>query len=406
MFKNKLFNTIFGNILRGDKVIWFIFLFLCGISILVVFSATSTIAYKRADHWGVLMSHVFKLIIGVVVVMAMQQIPPKYFIFSVIGVPVAAILLLYTSFKGISANDASRWIDMGVFQFQPSEFAKLMLICSLAFGLSIMNEKNVKSIYLIILVSLSVICLLIFKDNFSTAILLAFVCFVVMWIAQVPAKYLLSTIGVVIIVAILFFALALLWENYKGEEFGRVKTWQARIERFFDESNNISADTYEITDSNRQITHANIAIAQGGIGGLPGSGNQRDYLPQAYSDFIFAIILEETGLIGGIIVLLLYLLFVFRCGIIAKKTDNKYYKYLIIGSSLIIVVQAMTNIAVAVGIIPVTGQPLPLLSRGGTSLIITCAYFGIILSCSSKKNEDKAISESKEDTGIVEDQIN
>lgn len=402
---------IFGFFFRGDKVIWTVLIALCVISVMVVFSATSTIAYKTSDHWGPVFRHAFLLIMGICGVMIFQQIPPRFFSFSVLVVAVSVILLLLTLLKGTVTNDASRWLNVGAFSFQPSEVAKLSVICAMAFLLSKMNDKNKSTIFYIIVGMLALVCVIIFLDNFSTAVLLACVCFLLMIVAQVPWK----KIGIIVLVGlaavVLLVSVLFTWPDDKIDKLGRVGTWKARIERFGAQDDEINAETYKIVDNNRQVSHANIAIAKGGLIGLPGSGQQRDYLPQAYSDFIFAIILEETGIIGGLIVMSLYIILLFRCGKIAKKTDKKFHKYLIMGCSLIIVIQALVNMAVAVSILPVTGQPLPLLSRGGTSVVITCIYFGIILSCSSKQNieENKSTEPADndlmpEDLGIAENE--
>lgn len=400
MLKDKIFGIFF----RGDKIIWTVLIALCVISVMVVFSATSTIAYKYSDHWGPVFRHAFLLMMGICGVMIFQQIPPRFFSFSILAVVLSIVLLMVTSLKGTSTNDASRWLNIGAFSFQPSEIAKLSVVCAMAFLLSKMNDKNKNVIFYVIIGMLLIVCGIIFFDNFSTALLLGFVSFLMMVIGQVPGKKLWALIGIVIVAVAIFGSVIFLWPEDKIDKLGRAATWKARLERFDNQSDAIDADTYKITDENRQVSHANIAIARGGLIGLPGSGQQRDYLPQAYSDFIFAIILEETGFLGGLIVMSLYLILLFRCGIIAKKIDKKFYKYLIMGCALIIVVQAMVNMFVAVGILPVTGQPLPLLSRGGTSVVITCIYFGIILSCSSKQNlETSKAIEPTEDGSIPED---
>jgi cell division protein FtsW len=256
-----------------------------------------------------------------------------------------------------------------------------------------MKPENEGWIFKTLIIGVTALCLLIAPENLSTACLLFGVCFVMMFIGQVSLKKMgMIALTAIISVAILQGSLTLLPDSFAKEYLpGRLATWKNRIERHSGEENAMmNADgtiAYKITDDNYQVSHAKIAIANGGVIGLPGSGTERDFLPQAYSDFIFAIILEEMGLLGGLSVLLFYVVLMFRCGVLASKCEKKFPRYLILGSALILTIQALANMAVAVNLMPVTGQPLPLVSRGGTSTIITCAYFGIILACSSGLND-------------------
>jgi len=382
-----------GRAFRGDKVIWCIFIALCIISLLEVFSATSTIAYRQQSHWSPILRHAAFLLIGFALVMFLQRIPSRFFSVLLLGIPISAILLVITMFMGQDVNGAQRWLGVGAFTIQPSEFAKISAIGFVAFFLSKMKPENEGWIFKTLIVGVSILCLLIAPENLSTACLLFGVCFMLMFIGQVKLRKLgtIALIGVASVV-ILLGSLTLLPDSFAKEYLpGRLATWKNRIERHSgEEKSMMNADgtiAYKITDDNYQVSHAKIAIANGGIIGLPGSGTERDFLPQAYSDFIFAIILEEMGLLGGLFVLLLYVALMFRCGVLASKCEKKFPRYLILGSALILTIQALANMAVAVNLIPVTGQPLPLVSRGGTSTIITCAYFGIILACSSRLND-------------------
>lgn len=399
---------LFGQAFRGDKIIWCVFIALCIISLLEVFSATSTIAYKQQSHWAPMLRHAVFLLIGFGAVMFLQRIPPRLFAILVPCVILSAILLIVTKSLGESVNGAQRWLGIGAFTIQPSEFAKISAIGATAFFLSKMNDKNKDIIFNILIIGLLILCGLIITENLSTAVLLFFVCFLMMYIGQMPLKKLGAVVLVGVALLSIAYALITFLPDSATDKFGRLGTWKARLERHSDEEEVFSADTYKITDENYQVSNAKIAIANGNIIGLPGSGTQRDFLPQAYSDFIFAIILEETGLIGGIAVILLYVVLMIRCGILAKNSPKKFPKYLILGCSLMLTIQALINMAVAVNMIPVTGQPLPLLSRGGTSTIITCLYFGIILACSSKQNviEHTDIDESiaNVDFGIAENE--
>lgn len=385
-------SNIFSKMFKGDKVIWFIFIALCIISLLEVFSATSTIVYRQQSHWGPILRHFIFLLIGLGGVMTLQFIPPKYFSLLILGVPFSVVLLVITMFLGEDVNGAQRWLGIGAFTIQPSEIAKISLIGFVAFFLSRMKPENTNLIFKIVIIAISATCGCILTENLSTALLLGIVCFMMLIIGQVPWK----KIGLIVLVCVSALIILLLSLSFLPDSIlpGRFSTWKARIERHGEDSNVVIGENgttkYEITDQNYQITHAKIAIANGGIVGLPGSGVERDFLPQAYSDFIFAIILEEMGLIGGLFVLFLYLVLLIRAGILALKCDKKFPRYLILGSALMLGLQGFINMAVAVDLIPVTGQPLPLVSRGGTSTIITCIYFGIILSCSSSINNIEA----------------
>ena len=325
--------------------------------------------------------------------MFLQRVPSKYFSVLLLGIPLSAVLLVITMFMGQDVNGAQRWLGIGAFTIQPSEFAKISAIGFVSFFLSKMKPDNEGWIFKTLIIGIGALCLLIAPENLSTACLLFGVCFMLMFIGQVSLRKLglIAFVGLAA-VAILLGSLTLLPDSFAKEYLpGRLATWKNRIERHSGEDKEMrNADgtiAYKITDDNYQVSHAKIAIANGGIIGLPGSGVERDFLPQAYSDFIFAIILEETGLLGGLFVLLLYVALMFRCGVLASKCEKKFPRYLILGSALILTIQALANMAVAVNLIPVTGQPLPLVSRGGTSTIITCAYFGIILACSSRLND-------------------
>lgn len=400
---------LFGKAFRGDKVIWCVFIILCFISLLEVFSATSTIAYKQQSHWGPMLRHGVFLLFGFSLVMFMQRIPPRFFSVFVFGLLLSVLLLIITKSTGAEVNGAQRWLGIGAFTIQPSEFAKISAVGAVAFFLSRMTDQNKDLYFKIIVVGLAVVCLLIALENLSTAVLLGLVCFLMMFIGKVEIKKLALIVAIGIGAILLAVGILALLPDSTTDNLGRVGTWKARLDRHSGENEQeLDISTYKITDENYQVTHAKIAIANGGIAGFPGSGTQRDFLPQAYSDFIFAIILEEMGLFGGLVVIMLYVILMIRCGILARRSEKKFPKYLILGCGLMLTIQALINMAVAVNMIPVTGQPLPLLSRGGTSTIITCAYFGIILACSSKQNtvEHADVDESlaNVDFGIAENE--
>ncbi|MCL2649483.1 MAG: FtsW/RodA/SpoVE family cell cycle protein, partial [Candidatus Azobacteroides sp.] len=293
------------------------------------------------------------------------------------------LLLLITKFMGASVNGADRWLSVGGFSFQPSEFAKLSLITFTAFMLSKLRDDKKDQSLKWILIATSVTCGIILIDNFSTAMILFGVIFLMMFIGQIPFKKLGKLILALIIAGILFVSfLVFVPESTMENVFPRGTTWKERIKDFHHKDVSYDSPDYNIED-NYQVSHAKMAIARGGIFGvMPGNSQERDFLPQAYSDFIYAIIIEELGLVGGLVVLFLYVILFIRAGIIAARCEKLFPKYLVLGSALLIVTQALANMMVAVNLMPVTGQPLPLISRGGTSTIITCAYIGIILSVS------------------------
>lgn len=403
--------VLFGKVFKGDKVIWCIFIALCTISLLEVFSATSTIAYRHQNHWTPILRHATFLFIGFSCVLFLQRVPSRFYSILLLGLPFSIILLIVTMLMGADVNGAQRWLNIGAFTIQPSEFAKISLIGFVAFFLSKMNSENENWIFKTLIIGIAITCALIAPENLSTAAIICLVCFLMLFIGQVHLKKLAFIALIAGGILILFIgSLTLLPKSFVDDYLpNRLGTWKARIDRHSDNQNEMNDDgtiEYKITDENYQVSHAKIAIANGGIIGLPGSGTERDFLPQAYSDFIFAIILEEMGLLGGLFVLLLYVALMIRCGILASKCEKKFQRYLILGSSLILTIQALANMAVAVNLIPVTGQPLPLISRGGTSTIITCAYFGIILACSSKLNNRKEKEPEEgpddEDFGVAE----
>lgn len=364
-----------GRFFKGDRVIWIIFLCFCLISIIEVFSAASTLTYKTGDHWGPITQHCVFLMVGTVIVLIVHNINYKFFqVLPLLLIPLSIALLLYVSIKGGLINDAARWINIFGFTFQPSEIAKMGVIISVSLILSKNQEEDVanKKAFKYILIVTGVICALIVGENFSTAVLLFGVVFLMMMIGRIEWKKL----------GLLFVALLLLGTIILFLPIRRSETWRNRIIDKIENRNQVPPEKYDI-DDNAQVAHANIAIATSGVvGKMPGNSVQRDFLPQAFSDFIFAIIIEELGLIGGIFVVFLYLWLLIRTGKIAQKCERTFPAFLIMGIALLLVVQAFMNMFVAVGIIPVTGQPLPLISKGGTSTLINCVYIGIILSVS------------------------
>lgn len=383
--------TLFKRYLKGDRILWIVFFGLCILSIIEMYSASSTLAYKSSNHAMPVIRHIGFLCGGMLIVFIVHMIPYRWIrIVSYLGLLISAVLLVFVLFKGHSENDAARWLVIGGVQFQPSELAKLSVIIVAADLISRIRE-NTKDEWIYFrntIIMLLVICGLILLENFSTAAILFVVVFIMMFIGRISFKYLGSTAGIIVICLILGYgAVKTIPENVMPKPFKRAYTWVARIERHSDK--NGKQNKYIITDKNRQEIYGQIAIARGGVFGVfPGNSVERDFLPQAYSDFIYSIIVEEMGLIGGVIVIVLYLILLFRAGRIVMNCSSVFPAILVMGLSLMIVLQTFINMSVATSLIPVTGQPLPLISRGGTSILITCIYFGIILGITRQINSD------------------
>ncbi|MDR0395331.1 MAG: FtsW/RodA/SpoVE family cell cycle protein [Tannerella sp.] len=373
-----------GKLFKGDRTVWIIFMLLCLVSLIEVYSATSTLVYKNTHFWMPIVRHATFLLMGIASVILLHNIPSKYYsAFNLLLLfPVSIIMLLITPYIGENINESHRFLSIMGVSFQPSEFGKLACILFVAFMLSKQEHMKPYRIFWIVWSGVGITCYLIFPENFSTAFLLFVVCFLMMVVGRAPWK---GMVGLVVSL-ILLLALVVTLIHHAPEFTSkflpeRITTWVERIEDHFRDK---GENKYIINDDNYQVVHAKIAIARGGVlGKFPGRSVQRDFLPQAYSDFIYAIIIEEMGLVlGGFGVLMLYVFLMFRVAIIARRCDKLFPKYLTLGCGLLIVIQAFINMAVAVNLIPVTGQPLPLISRGGTSTMLTCFYFGIILSVS------------------------
>ncbi|NLO70188.1 MAG: FtsW/RodA/SpoVE family cell cycle protein [Porphyromonadaceae bacterium] len=397
-------NKKFTKYLKGDTVIWIIFFTLCGFSILELYSASSTLAYSMGNHAAPIFQHVFFLLTGAALAFAIHFVPYKYIrILAYLGIVVSFILLLYLLAKGESINSASRWIKIFGIQFQPSEIAKLSLIVVVADLISRIRANPAlenKYFYWILGISGVIIGLILF-ENFSTAFILGVIVFSMMFIGQVSFKKLGIIIASILFLILLGVVIVKTVPKEKMPDmFERVYTWEKRISRTQQETNETR---YVINDENLQVQHGRIAVARGGFFGVyPGNSIERDYLPHAYDDFIFAIIIEELGLFGGILIMLLYLWLLFRTGQIATVCRSTFPAMLVTGLGLLITLQAAVNMFVGSGFGLVTGQPLPLISRGGTSIMITSVYFGIILGVirEIKSTEEKRF---KQQNPVVED---
>ena len=375
-------NTLI-NKLRGDRVIWMTALFLGLISLLAVYSSISSLAFKRegGSTLHFLFKHGLMLLSGGVIMYYASTV--KYTLYSRLSqlvIPITGALLLLTLLLGSNINDASRWITIPIINqsFQTSDLAKVVLIVYLArvLGKHHDQEWTFRDVVLQLMLPVGVICGLILPANFSTAALLFLLCMIIMFIGQVPMKWLLSIVGLAVGA---FMLLIMVNEAFDLGVLPRVETWEKRISSFGE------ADS----DANYQVEHAKIAIASGGLlPNGPGSGASRNWLPHPYSDMIYAFIIEEYGsILGGLGLLLLYLILLLRAVRIAHRCDKPFGSLVAVGLSLMLVLQAMINMAVAVNLVPVTGQPLPLVSMGGTSVWFTCLAIGIVLSVSRSLEE-------------------
>jgi len=379
---------------KGDKTIWGVFFILALASLVLIYSASSYIAVKQhgGNNFHFLIKQLVIIIIGYVTMMAMSRIKYSHFqwasklLFFVI-VPLLGLTMLL----GTNINNASRWLTIpfiGI-SFQSSDFAKIVLLAFLARTLSKLPSKyeipGAATSYILVYVFLPAILVsgLIIRSNLSTALLVFTSAFYMMWIGSVKVKYLISLVGAGLIMVMILFLVAKTNPNL----FPRFDTWVSRIENFKGEDR----------DANYQVTQAKIAIASNPLfGTLPGKSSQRAFLPSAHADFIYAIIIEEYGTFIGFIFIFLYLILLYRGMQIAKKSETRFGSVLALGLMFSIVFQAMINMGVAVNLLPVTGQPLPLLSLGGTSFIFTSMALGMIQSISVGLNEKEEELEAVE----------
>jgi cell division protein FtsW len=383
----------FGQKTRGDKVIWALVILLVLVSLLAVYSATGSLAYKlyRGNTEVYLFKQFAFIIVGICVIYFAHRV--NYTIWSkvaqilfIISIP----LLIYTLFFGVRMNEGSRWIRLPIINLtlQTSDLAKLALFMYMARLLSKKQNviKDLKQGYLPLIIPAGLICALIAPANLSTAMLLGASCLLLLFIGRANTKHLLVTIAIACIPVLLLVAAAVIRHNSPGNDelatakkssgiFTRADTWINRVEGF------IYGSRQAIDDDAYQVTQAKIAIAKGGFTGVgPGNSTQRDFLPQAYNDFIYPIIIEEYGLLGGAILLFIYLLFLWRSIRIFKRCPYAFGAFLALGLSFTLVIQAVANMAVSVNLFPVTGVTLPLVSMGGSSFLFTCLAIGIILS--------------------------
>jgi cell division protein FtsW len=417
--KNHLKNL--GSRTKGDKVIWATVVLLALVSLLAVYSSTGLLAYKM--YKGNTEIYLFKqfafIILGVLIIYFAHMV--NYTIYSkvarilfIISIP----LLFYTLFFGVKLNEGSRWIRLPIINltFQTSDLAKLALFMYLSRLLSKKQDviKDFKKGFLPVIIPVAIVCILIAPANLSTALLIGATSLMLMFIGRVSGKHLLMTIGVVMIPVVILIMAALIrhktsdgsvvadktkTEN-KHRLLVRVDTWINRVETF------IYGGKENNDDNNYQVNQAKIAIAKGGFIGLgPGNSQQRNFLPHPYSDFIYAIIIEEYGLIGGAFIVFIYLVFLFRSIRIFKKCPFAFGAFLALGLSFTLMIQALANMAVNVNLFPVTGVTLPLVSMGGSSFLFTCLAIGIILSVARNVEQTEGEKTISEEPDVIDEEI-
>jgi cell division protein FtsW len=388
------FKSTLQKYFKGDPILWGVIAVLAAISLLAVYSSTGTLAYKYqgGNTYYYMFKHSAFLLIGIGIIWFIHQMDYRIFAkYAPLFLWVSIGLLFITLATGMSLNQASRWLTvpgLGL-SFQPSEIAKLALIMYIARTLARnQGEEGAKEAFKPIMIYVGIVCGLIFTEDFSTAFLIGFIAFLLMFIGRIPMRYLFGTVGVVVLlVTILFLASPYLSFLHRAE------TWKARVERFLDDEDSDSDGSY-------QSRQAQMAVATGGFFGKgPGNSKQRNFLPHPYSDFIFAIIVEEWGALGALVMVMCYMVFLFRAGVIVRGSTRTFPAFLAIGFSYLLVFQGFFNMGVAVGIFPVTGQPLPLVSMGGTSILFTCVALGAILSV-SRSNMEEA-QKLKEENSLV-----
>ena len=387
--------------IKGDKVLWGILALLAIFSFLPVFSASSNLAYVvgRGTPWGYLIKHFVILSIGFVLMFSVHKIPYNYFKgISILMLPVVVLLLVYTASQGkvIDGANASRWIRIPFIglSFQTSTLASVVCMVYTATFFSNYKDQlgSFKNSLIRLWLPIFIVVLLIFPSNLSTAALLFLMVLIVSFVAGYPIKYLLAICGAGLIAVLLFF---LLVKAFPDVFPNRVDTWMSRVENF---------RSGESADGNYQIERAKTAIVTGKIFGVgAGKSRMKNFLPQSSSDFIYAIIVEEFGLIGGIGLIILYLLLLFRIVVISFKATDVFGKLVVIGLGIPIIFQAFINMGVALQILPVTGQTLPMISSGGTSAWMTCIAMGIILSVSIKKEliQEELVDENSNESNPI-----
>ncbi len=384
-----------------DRPFWILFAILIIVAIIALFSAGSTLAYDAGTSAvSPILKQIVFIVIGVAMAFLVQYVPTWMIRGSGYGLLALSLLMLYSMMIPgnpfvVTINGAGRWFNLFGFTFQPSELAKLSLIIVVADLLTRIRSNEDARRYFYWTLGLTLVTIFpIMTGNLSTALLLAGVILLLWFLARLPWKYILSTIGIALLVLcmgylIVEFGFIRQHRTIKSGPFKRAITWVGRVDDMFAERNTDAAE-FRLTDDNYQRSIAKVAVARGGkspIGVLPGNSKERDYLPLAFADYIFAIIVEETGIIGAAGLIFLYLAILFRACYASSRYADYQAMLMVMGLALMLTCQALVSMAVAVGIGPVTGQPLPMISKGGTSVIITSLYFGIMMAVAREQNE-------------------
>jgi len=367
---------------RGDRYLWGLIAFFMLLSLLSVYSSSVGVAYSshHGNTFYFLRTQFIMLMLGLLIIIVTHWIPYiKYMQFATIGLVVAVILLVITLFAGVSINEATRWLEIPVIglRLQTSDLAKVALVIYLARGLTVYQHdlNNFSVVTMKLVAPVGIVCVLIMSENLSTAAMIFMISMIILYIGRVPFRFLLTYAGMGLAGVILFASLLLVFKK----DDNRVQVWKNRIEAYFSGESSPDADY--------QANQAKIAISTGKLfGKLPGKSTQRNLLPQSNSDFIFAIIVEEYGLFGAVIVIMAYLALMFRGVQIARKCDYAFPALMVLGLTIMIVFQAFLNMLVAVGLFPVTGQTLPMISWGRTSVMVISFSLGAILSVSRVMN--------------------
>lgn len=383
MMKNdSMADVTIKRFFKGDRYLWGLIAFFMLLSLLSVYSSSVSVAYSshHGNTFYFLRTQFIMLMLGLLIIVVTHWIPYiKYMQFATIGLVVAVLLLVVTLFAGVSINQATRWLEIPVIglRLQTSDLAKVALVIYLARGLTVYQHElnNFSVVTMKLVVPVGIVCVLIMSENLSTAVMIFMISMIILFIGRIPVRFILAYVGLGLAGVILFASLLLVVKK----DDNRVQVWKNRIEAYFSAESSPDADY--------QVNQAKIAISTGKIfGKLPGKSTQRNLLPQSNSDFIFAIIVEEYGLFGAIIVIMAYLALMYRGVQIARKCDYAFPALMVLGLTVMIVFQAFLNMLVAVGLFPVTGQTLPMISWGRTSVIVISFALGAILSVSRVMN--------------------
>ena len=406
------------NLQHIDKTFWGLFIALILVAILALFSASSTLVYMHHSALGPIGQQMFFIVVGIAVAFGIQFLPTYWIRFCGYGLLAISALLCYSTLVPgnpfvVTINGAARWVRIAGITFQPSELVKLSLIIVVADLLARIHSEEDKRRYFYWTLGLTAFSVLpVMLSNLSTAVLIGLIVFCLWILARIPWKYTLSVVGIAVVAVALGYMLVEFAYVRPHREmhgpFKRAVTWVARIDRHFSHDDDKSAK-FTLTDDNIQEVYASVAIARGGIsplGVLPGNSKERDYLPLAFADYIFAIIVEESGIIGAFVLIFLYMAVLFRACNVSSRYSDMPAMLMTTGLALMITCQALISMLVAVGLGPVTGQPLPLISRGGTSVLITSIYFGIMMGVSREQSMlrervQETIADSEEDVPII-----